>query len=224
MGLLKTLSQLNVTIICIIHQPRPEILESLDGIHLLHGGRQVYSGKASGIVSYFDSMGFSIPSHSNVGDAVLDIVSGRSVAYNKPGKRVDIKDFAEHWSSENPVPADLFPSELTSESQAELAALSQSAAVRGAFWPKQMQLCFVRAIKQQRYQTTSFVLEISVGTIAGLLIGLALYQLGGRHFQGIYLPPFQLLSSAVSYTVVPLIGMLCCLSIGMTVVLSHWRK
>ncbi|KAG6017517.1 hypothetical protein E4U43_000994 [Claviceps pusilla] len=212
MGLLKTISQLGVTIVCIIHQPRREILEALDGIHLLGGGCQVYHGKASGVADYFESMGFSI-SGLNIGDAVLDIISGRTTttdtANNKSVPRLNINDLEQQWRSQ-PRP-DQVPSDLL----AELGALSKSASSRGALWHKQVHLCFVRGVKQQWYRQTSFVLEVSVGSIAGLLIGLSLYKLDGRHFQGIYVPPFELLSSAVSYTLVPLIGMLCSLCIGL---------
>ncbi|KAH8898161.1 P-loop containing nucleoside triphosphate hydrolase protein [Thozetella sp. PMI_491] len=56
--ILKALSQQGVTIICIIHQPRPEILDLLDGIHLLSDGYQVYHGKTSEMATHFESLGF----------------------------------------------------------------------------------------------------------------------------------------------------------------------
>lgn len=215
MQLLKTLSQLGVTIICIIHQPRQEIFDSLDGIHLLGRGRQLYHGNAHQLAIYFTSLGFDISERSNIADMVLDIISDHSNIYNKSGQRVDVHDLAEHWRSKAPAIVEIHPTGNTSESQAQLDVLSRSASSRGASWLKQVQLCFVRSMKQQWRQRTSFLLEISVGAIAGLLIGLSLYQLGGRNFQGIYWPPFELLSSAVSYTLVPQIGLLCSLSIGM---------
>jgi ABC-type multidrug transport system ATPase subunit len=221
MRLLKMISQLGVTIVCIIHQPRIEILESLDGIHLLSRGRQVYHGKASGVANYFDSMGFSVSGRSNIGDAVLDIISGRSTTHSKSGPQVDINDLAQYWRSNNSMTVNNFQADVSPELLAELRALSKSASSRGAFWHKQVQLCFVRGMKKQWYRQTRFVLEISVGSIAGLLIGLSLYELDGRHFQGIYVSPFELLSSAVSYTLVPLIGMLCSLAIGIYILRAN---
>ena len=214
MRLLKMISQLGVTIVCIIHQPRLEILESLDGIHLLTQGSQVYHGKVSGVVKYFSSMGFNISDRFNVADAILDIISGRSTANTKSGSRVEINDLAQYWRSNKCTTQDDLRADVSPELLENLEALSKSAASRGAPWHKQVRLCFVRGMKQQFYRHTSFILEISVGSIAGLLIGLSLYQLHGRHFQGIYVSPFELLSSSVSYTLVPLIGLLCSLAIG----------
>ncbi|CAD6506021.1 BgTH12-06953 [Blumeria graminis f. sp. triticale] len=213
--LLKTLSQLGVTIICIIHQPRLEILEILDGIHLLGRGRQLYHGKISDVASHFESMGFDISGRSNIADAIMDIISDNSTILDRAGRHVDLKDMAETWCSKNPLPIEVPSEKNTPDSQAELEALTQSAASRGALWHKQASLCFTRSIKQQWQQKKSFALEIGVGATAGLLIGLSLYPTNGIHFQGIYKAPFELLSSAVTYSLVPQIGLFCCLSISL---------
>lgn len=56
-SLLKTLSNLGVTVIAIIHQPRPEILDVLDGLYLVADGHQIYEGKASDIAQHFEKCG-----------------------------------------------------------------------------------------------------------------------------------------------------------------------
>jgi ABC-type multidrug transport system ATPase subunit len=223
MRILKTMSQVGVTIICIIHQPRPEILGILDGIHLLSDGYAVYHGDASTIGNYFQNLGFEISSTSNVADAVLDIVSGHSDAYCQSRTRFAAREFADCWNSfswVSQVPsADFFTS-----ARQNMRALTYSASARGAPWMRQVSLCFVRSIKQQWRSKASFLLEILVGAICGMLIGLALYELRGRLFQGIYLPPFERLSSAVNYMLVPEVGLLCCMAIGQCQSIASSRR
>ncbi|RKF75727.1 ATP-binding cassette sub-family G member 2 [Golovinomyces cichoracearum] len=219
--LLKTLSQLGVTIICIIHQPRPEILEILDGIHLLGRGRQLYHGKASFVANHFEKMGFDISNRSNIADAVLDIISDNSTILDRTGRKVDVNCMADQWSSQSPSHFDVFREKGHMDSREQLKVLSQSSAIRGASWLTQVRICLYRSIKQQWRQKKSFILEIGVGAIAGLLIGMSLYPANGIHFQGIYHAPFQLLSSAVNYTLVPQMGLFCCLSITITNIFSR---
>lgn len=214
MQLLKTLSQLGVTIICIIHQPRPEILEILDGIHLLGRGRQLYHGPAAYVSSHFESMGFDISNRANIADAVLDIISDNSTILDRSGNRKDVSVMADQWNSSSPMLGDAFPDKGTTSSEDKILALTNSAAIRGSSWLTQARLCLFRSIKQQWRQKKSFLLEICVGAIAGLLIGMSLKPMNGIHFQGIYKAPFELLSSTVSYTNVPQISLFCCLSIS----------
>ena len=68
---------------------------------------------------------------------------------------------------------------------------------------------------QQFRQASGFFLEVFVGAVAGLLIGLSVFDLKGTLFQGIYRPPYQVLSSALNYTLVPQIGLLCNLATGL---------
>ena len=83
-------------------------------------------------------------------------------------------------------------------------------------WYRQLYLCFSRDIRQQSRDSATFVLEVFAGVVTGILMGLALYEFNGQLFQGQYLPPFQSLSSAVNYTLVPEIATLCCLAISMS--------
>lgn len=215
MKLLKSLSQLGVTVICIIHQPRPEILDCLDGIHLLGAGHQIYHGELCQLDDYFNRLGLDISGVSNMTDAVLDIVSGHSPMYSTSQRKVTLDELAQHWHSQAPkMLGQSQGHEVELPATEEVEILLRSASSRGASWPTQAYLCFRRSLTQQWQRKTSFLLEISVGAIAGLLIGLSLYQLRGRLFQGIYLPPFEILSSAVSYTLVPQTGLLCSLAIG----------
>ncbi|RKF62897.1 ABC transporter G family member 24 [Erysiphe neolycopersici] len=215
MKLLKMLSQLGMTIICVIHQPRPEILEMLDGIHLLGRGRELYHGEASLVASYFESLGFEFSKRFNLADAVLDIISDNSTILDKKGQRVDVSDIADRWMCRSPIQNDFFRGKDHENSRNELKLLTQAVDTRGASWLTQVRYCLTRSLRQQWRQMKSFFLEIVVGAIAGLLIGLSLFSLQNIYFQGIYRAPFQLLSSAVNYTLVPQIALFCCLSISL---------
>jgi hypothetical protein len=68
---------------------------------------------------------------------------------------------------------------------------------------------------QQVRNSTSFFFEIAVGAIAGIIIGLSAYTSQGHLFQGIYKPPFTILSSAVDYSSTPQLGLLAALAIGL---------
>lgn len=224
MVLLKRLSSLGVTVMCIIHQPRPEVLDLLDGLTLLHRGHQIYHGDVAGLTSHFFNMGFELPEKSNVADAVLDIISGHgsTTAQGARGTTPTIDNLLNHWRPQalkltanlnhekqqhNPTPSN--------SNNNDLETLAASASSRGASRLCQGYLCFTRSVKQQWIRKTSFLIEISVGAVAGLLIGLSLYQLQGMHFQGAYHAPLTILSSALNYTLVPQIGLLCSLAIGL---------
>lgn len=209
--LLKALSEMGVTVICIVHQPRMEIFDSLDNIALLAGGKQLYHGRRDGLVDYFDQAGYLISGCPNPADAIMDIVCGHGTVYYRSTKSPMPSELASRWEAHEKHAA-VTEGEVSSSEQ--MSALLRSAAIRGTSWPLQVRLCLVRAMKQQHRQPSSFYLEISVGAIAGLLIGLSLYQLKGLHFQGMYRDPFGRLSSAVNYTLVPQIGLLNCLAIG----------
>ncbi|KAE9378553.1 ABC transporter-like protein [Stipitochalara longipes BDJ] len=216
MTLLKTLAISGVTIMCVIHQPRPEILQFLDRVHILGGGRQIYHGNIRDVEGYFKILGFDVTLHSNIADAILDITSGRSDLFNKSRRKVTPNELGDCWDS-HASEASRSETEDLSQSHASGDAedLLHSASVLGAPWLTQVYLCFKRSNKQQWRRVRGFFLEIIVGAVAGLLIGLSLFELHGLHFQGTYLPPFELLSSAVNYNLVLEIGLLSGTAIGL---------
>ena len=219
--LLKSLSQLGVTIICIIHQPRVEILLALERLLLLACGREVYLGPTAAAADYFRSLGYTITREHNPADAIMDIISGQGQRYGGDASK-NAAEIAHHlnasWNQQrdqiNPTTKEGPTTANHEERLSQIYALSKSAANRGAPWYRQVSLCFMRSLKQQSRQLVGFFLEIAVGAVAGLLIGLSVYKLGGLLFQGIFHPPFELLSSAVNYTLVPELGLLCSLAIG----------
>ena len=90
---------------------------------------------------------------------------------------------------------------------------------RIATWHRQVYLCLFRDLIQQSRQIAMFLTEIMGGILTGLLIGMAMYEFHGQIFQGMFLPPFEVLSSAINYTLVTQLGLLGCLAISMSLTL-----
>ena len=218
MKLLKAICQLGVTVVCIIHQPRLEIFQCLDRLLLLSEGQEVYFGRAVDASEYFRTAGFDTAAALNPADVIMDIVCGRGHKYAISSKEVQsdaISSLVSHWASNQHLYKEAATEQgFTAERTQHLLLLLKSVSARGALWHHQVKFCFFRSLKQQSRLPKSFFLEISVGATAGLLIGLSVYRLDGLLFQGVFLAPFELLSSAVNYTLVPQLGLLCGLAIG----------
>ena len=196
--ILKKLTRHHVTVICVIHQPRAEIFAALDDVLLLNSGHQVYLGSAAESLDYFKELGCEIPINRNPADTILDIISDPNLL---PFCGTSLTH-SEHHSSTQQAPAGQLNMQLRNIRQ------------KRASWSQQLYLAFLRGTKQHGRQWPSLLLEISSGAITGLLIGLANYEFRGHLFQGLFKPPFQLLSSAVSYRLLTEQGILCCVAIG----------
>lgn len=211
-SLLKSLSQQGITVICVLHQPRIEIFNSLDTLLLLESGKQVYFGKRSEAERYFKDKGYDFDPQLNPADVILDIV-GDSLhpSHSVPEDSAKIEEVVLS-GSETTLQASSKSERLT---MVQLITLHHLHRKRISPWYRQLYLCFSRDIRQQSRDSATFVLEVFAGVVTGILMGLALYEFSGQLFQGLYLPPFQPLSSAVNYTLVPEIATLCCLAISM---------
>jgi ABC-type multidrug transport system ATPase subunit len=223
--LLKSLSRYGITVICAIHQPRIEIYEALDSLLLLGSGRQLYFGLASKTQGHFESAGYKFESGVNLADILMDIVSGAlqpsdgilDIGRNGFSSNLEGSGHLEELSKGSVTTEKLPPKEPYSEAlpaKELLSLLRQENRKRAASWHRQLYFCFVRDIKQQSRQITIFLTEIFGGILTGLLIGLAVYEMDGLLFQGLFLPPFHLLSSAVNYLLVPRLGLLTCFAIS----------
>ncbi|KAH8195391.1 hypothetical protein TruAng_010448 [Truncatella angustata] len=180
MRLLQNLSKQGVTVICILHQPRPEILDHIDGITLLGNGHQIYHDQMSGLADYFRTLGFDISSRTNIADAALDIISGGSAMYHKSGQSFTAESLANVWESypaRSPQSLSSYGQDISSREQLE--SMNRSIYGRGLPRHRQVYLCFLRSLKQQLVRWNSFGLEVVVGAVAGLLIG-TLVQYGNR--------------------------------------------
>lgn len=74
---LREISHLGLTVLSILHQPRPEIFHSFDDVLLLApGGHMAFQGSVLDAVPYFTSLGFYFPPKVNPADVLMDILSG----------------------------------------------------------------------------------------------------------------------------------------------------
>jgi ABC-type multidrug transport system ATPase subunit len=215
MKLLKAICQQGVTVVCIIHQPRLEIFECLDRLLLLADGREVYFGRACDASEYFRTAGFETSTASNPADVIMDIVCERGQKYAiNPSVHPagTISNLISHWILNQHLYKEIAAHRMVVADNPQ--NLTKSISARGLSWHRQVYFCFLRSVKQQSRQLSGFILEIAVGTFAGLFIGLSVFKLEGLLFQGIFRAPFEPLSSAVNYTLVPQLGQLCCVAIG----------
>lgn len=83
---LKKMTELGMTIIMVIHQPRYSLFTLFDQALLLgKGGRTVYLGPAAGALPYFRDLGFIKPENENPADWLMDILSGEVENSKVPG-------------------------------------------------------------------------------------------------------------------------------------------
>ena len=233
MRMLRAISRLGVTTIAIIHQPREQIFYGFDQLLLLSQGRSVYSGPTDEVQGYFEGLGFAFPRRGNPADTLIDIVSGEGAQYavgtEKRGS--DVATLIDEWKSKGQY--GIYSKQLGIDGQQAAKRnrrtsnqsinstvqqeeyLRRTMNMRGATWIAQVYYCWKRAMTQQVRNKTSFFFEIGVGGLAGVVIGLSAFADGGHLFQGIYYPPFTLLSSAVDYESTPQIGLLGAMAIGL---------
>lgn len=219
-NLLKALSQLGVTVVSIIHQPRTDIFYAFDDLLLLSAGRRVYQGHTVDAPGYFKDLGYEFRADTNPADIIMDIITGQGDKHKLHQQTTYVPDLIQHWSdcqATAPAVEPMVEGPSGAVPKKQEISLQKLVALRGAPWPKQVWFCFLRSLKQQVRQATSFYLEVAVGGVAGLLIGLSVFELRGDLFQGSFRKPYTPLSSALNYTLVPQLGLLCALAIG-----RHW--
>ncbi|EMC93677.1 hypothetical protein BAUCODRAFT_150956 [Baudoinia panamericana UAMH 10762] len=234
MRLLRAISRLGVTTIAIIHQPREQIFYGFDSLLLLSQGRSVYSGPTDDVQGYFEGLGFAFPQRANPADTLIDIITGDGAQYTLgAGKReTDVKTLIEEWRSRGQYGSHSrhlsvgldghqarrnrrTSNQSINSTVEQEESLRRTMKNRGATWPAQAFYCWKRAMTQQVRNATSFFFEIGVGGLAGLIIGLSAFASNGHLFQGIYHPPFTLLSSAVDYSSTPQLALLGAMAIGL---------
>lgn len=206
----------------------------LDQVLVLAEGRQLYQGPVEEAMPYFASHGYEFSERANPADTLLDIAARRTGSNSSYIGITETSNqrLAHMWSQHTSLSTHTLKQNIqaglttttTSTTSTSTSASTSTVSVsqpaeseiqaRGASRARQTYLCFQRAMKQQLRQPTSLLLEISVGGIAGLLIGLGIYPYQGHHFQGVYHAPFAMLSSAVDYTTVPKAGQMIAMAIA----------
>ncbi|KAF2711275.1 ABC transporter-like protein [Pleomassaria siparia CBS 279.74] len=239
MRLLKAITELGVTTITIIHQPREQIFSGFDNLLLLGNGSEIYAGPTGYAPIYFDSLGFKFPTRANPADTIMDIITGNGLEYttdpawssspvdrlieqwrthaDKSARDNDIQLFRQNTvaaSRAKTLRSPKRPVSIISTPEQEQSLL-QTMKKRGSSWPAQAYYCSKRSITQQVRNKGSFFFEIGVGALAGGIIGLSAFAAKGQLFRGLYQPPFTILSSAVDYQSVSQVGLLGGMAIGL---------
>ena len=213
MSILKAVSSLGITVVTIIHQPRHEIFEALDSILLLGAGRVIYSGKEAQVQAYFEDCGFRFPEGHNPADTIMDIIAGQGHLYKQLGD-TDVSHLIEQWRYRQDARRPAIGLSSPNSFQGEVIELDRTIQMRGAPWYRQTYLCLGRALLQQYRLIPSFYAELGVAVLTSFLLGLAETSENGIIFRGIFLHPYELLSSAVDYSSVPQESLLVGLAIG----------
>ncbi|KAB8293844.1 hypothetical protein EYC80_009325 [Monilinia laxa] len=213
MKTLKALSRLGMTIVTVIHQPRQEIFESLDSLVLLGAGRMIYLGPQVGIKPHFEGLGFEFPEHGNPSDVMGDIIAGEGCLYKRTGD-ASIHPLIDHWQSRGESSYNDMKGPVVS--LVESRALPETIKTRGTYWYRQIWFCFLRSLLQQYRTKSAFFFELGVGALSGLLIGMAEINQKGENFRGIFIEPYEMLSSSIDYISLPQMALLVGLAIGLT--------
>ncbi|KAI9346933.1 P-loop containing nucleoside triphosphate hydrolase protein [Obelidium mucronatum] len=89
----------NCTIVCSIHQPSPSTYALFDKVLFLARGQTVYFGDSHGAeAEYFKNVGYEIPIHMNVPDAVLDYINVDFLG-NEELASSHIERFVQSWAN-----------------------------------------------------------------------------------------------------------------------------
>ncbi|KAJ8901039.1 hypothetical protein NDN08_004901 [Rhodosorus marinus] len=87
----KLAKDLNLTIVCTIHQPSTEIFMMSDRLLLLAQGRTAYFGPTSKVENYFEELGYPCPSLTSIAEHVIDKINGDF------GEKQAVEDILDNW-------------------------------------------------------------------------------------------------------------------------------
>ncbi|KAL2916645.1 hypothetical protein HK105_203757 [Polyrhizophydium stewartii] len=95
-NILQQITQLGMTIVAVIHQPRIEIFRKFDDVLMIApGGRTAYLGPTAGARPYFERLGFVFDPLANEADVLMDILAGKG--HNTNGKTTP-EDLIHMWN------------------------------------------------------------------------------------------------------------------------------
>ncbi|KAJ3158449.1 hypothetical protein HDU86_002918 [Geranomyces michiganensis] len=208
---LKQITNLGLTVVSVIHQPRYEIFADFDDILLLvPGGRTAYHGPTYGARPYFESLGCEFPDRANEADVLMDILSGKSTSRMSPSQ------LARAWATSPRVRTTASMTTLYHPGPEDGELLRKLVAARGARFGYQLWYCLLRAMRQQARTLTSVVLEVFVGLFCGALLGVALQGNDGQIYSSFLVDPYTGASSGDQSYPPALLGLL----IGIIVALA----
>ncbi|KAJ3135653.1 hypothetical protein HDU90_003728 [Geranomyces variabilis] len=197
---LKQITNLGLTVVSVIHQPRYEIFADFDDILLLvPGGRTAYHGPTYGARPYFESLGYEFPDRANEADVLMDILSGKSD--HSSDNPLKPEQLARAWVQNPRVKSSASMTTLYTPGPDDGELLTKLVAARGAKFGYQLWYCLARAMRQQARTLGSVVLEVFVGLFCGALLGVALVGNDGQIYSSFLVEPYGGASSGdLSYT------------------------
>ncbi|KAI9330528.1 hypothetical protein BDR26DRAFT_807373 [Obelidium mucronatum] len=203
--ILRSISRVGLTVVSIIHQPRIEIFNTFDDVlMIIPGGKTAYFGPVKKAKSYFeDFLGFQFDKESNPADVMMDILSGRGKMSGGgggggggcTGTSMKPEAIARSWKEGGHrfvFPGEEAKAKLVSDSKA-VESMKSVVSNRGASFLSQCWNAHQRSLTQQARTSGALFMEIWVGMIAGLIMGIA-----GRcdeMYHGVLVAPYRQLSS-----------------------------
>ncbi|KAJ3127029.1 hypothetical protein HK100_009972 [Physocladia obscura] len=190
--ILRSISHVGLTVVSIIHQPRVEIFNTFDDVLMIvPGGRTAYFGPVRKAREYFEyHLGFAFEPDSNPADVMMDILSGRGKLRNGNLQSFKPDAIANHWKN--------FGIEYISQGESvaddagdyfSVDTMKSIAKKRGASFLNQLWNAHQRSLIQQARTLGGLFMELWVGLVAGLIMGIA--GKCDEMYHGILISPYQ---------------------------------
>jgi ABC-type multidrug transport system ATPase subunit len=168
---LKTIAaRSNMTIVCVIHQPRPEVFQLFDSVlFLAPGGRTVFQGGVDEASAYFGEIGYPVPAMSNPADFYMDVIYACATG-DAGSLDIELKNLPEEWKQRiEDVKVEEVP---RAESIATMGSKKSKFSPRlTADFFTQLWHFFLRSCVLQMRDLRSILLNIFLVFISGLLLG-----------------------------------------------------
>lgn len=160
---LRSIANLGLTVICVIHQPRFEIFTSFHDCLLLgKGGKVTYLGPTDEALDYFTTCGFPCPAQTNPPDHFMDVISSDGPKLFALWERKRVRGTGAHEEKEN-------------ESETYTASLETINRAPSSFWTM-FPLFYSRSNLQQSRAKTMVVLDNVLVFVAGVFLGLVYFD------------------------------------------------
>lgn len=167
MEVLQGLAQEGRTLVLTIHQSRSDLFKAFGNVLLLaRGGSPVYAGKASGLLPYFDALGYRCPTTTNPADFALDLITiDLQQSSREEATREKVRGLINSWSSSD-FTAALNPTTISTP--AELGALIRKSTSFFYAYPILVHRAFINFRRQPPLLTARIMQVIGLAIIIAL--------------------------------------------------------
>lgn len=171
---MKNLAKSGHTVVSTIHQPSSSMFLMFDHVLLLaEGGFVVYSGTASGVLSYFAKLGLHAPPHYNPADFMLEVVTANETL--KDGKSVKQMLIDTYAENQKTIEGKRPPITIGEEERSAVQDIKKGRKYNTSFHA-QMFVMAMRAFKQRRGDILNWMQTFTIVAIA-ILSGLLWFQM-----------------------------------------------